>query len=348
MRTLSEMRANLRALVVDPSSDEFTDSQLDDFLERAADLLWDTLLASSDGRRLLRVRSAPAAVVANYDEYELPSDCLQLEAVEARKYTTKYGSFNCGAAGDTTPSNWAAVTDGKFRIRVDSRVYDVTSVDFTGDTTMDNVAATIQAAVRAVTGGGETCTWDSTNTRFQFAAYDRIGWLYSCSQDGTELSGSSWMNGQRDSGTPALITGAPDFYQLAEQVPTVQVYNRSSVIAQTHTAGGSLEAWEPVDEHVVRLHPLVTTADAIYRFVYCRRPAFPSNDGDTITDIPDGADSLIEYAASMLAVHEELEDDGVPAILRVVPNTYNVRLRAWLSGRGGGAIRRKRHVHLVE
>lgn len=57
--------------------------------------------------------------------------------------------LTCGPAGETTPANWAAVSDGSFRMRVDDNVHDFVDVDFTGDASMADVAATLQAAIRA-------------------------------------------------------------------------------------------------------------------------------------------------------------------------------------------------------
>jgi len=68
--------------------------------------------------------------------------------------------LTCGAAGDTTPANWAALSDASFRMRLawsessldfDS-YFDFTDIDFSGDASMDEVAATLQVKVRAATG----------------------------------------------------------------------------------------------------------------------------------------------------------------------------------------------------
>lgn len=56
-------------------------------------------------------------------------------------------------------ATWAAVIDGSFRITVDGVAVNVDGIDFTGDTDMDDVAATIQTALRATTSGNETVTF---------------------------------------------------------------------------------------------------------------------------------------------------------------------------------------------
>jgi len=67
-------------------------------------------------------------------------------------------------SGNSATSNfatWAAVTDGEFTITINGVAYDITGIDFTGVTDMDEVAAVIQAAVRTATGGTETVVWNN-------------------------------------------------------------------------------------------------------------------------------------------------------------------------------------------
>lgn len=61
-----------------------------------------------------------------------------------------------GTAAESTAATWAAITDGSFRIRLAWREtldwdsnFNFTGIDFTGDASMADVAATIQTAVRA-------------------------------------------------------------------------------------------------------------------------------------------------------------------------------------------------------
>jgi hypothetical protein len=66
-----------------------------------------------------------------------------------------------GTSAESTPATWAAVTDGSFRITVDGAAYNVDGIDFTDDASMDDVAETIQAALRLATSGQEEVTWDT-------------------------------------------------------------------------------------------------------------------------------------------------------------------------------------------
>lgn len=68
-----------------------------------------------------------------------------------------------GSDSLTVIATWAAITDGSFNITIDGGNEDITAIDFTGDTTLDNVAATIEASLQAVATGGytaATCTHD--------------------------------------------------------------------------------------------------------------------------------------------------------------------------------------------
>jgi len=66
-----------------------------------------------------------------------------------------------GGAATSNPAIWSAITDGEFKITINGVARTVTAIDFTGDTTMADVAATIQAALRAVTSLTETVVWDT-------------------------------------------------------------------------------------------------------------------------------------------------------------------------------------------
>lgn len=66
-----------------------------------------------------------------------------------------------GSNAQSTAATWAAVTDGSFRITVDGTAYNVDAINFTGDADMDDVASTIQTALRTATSGTETVVWDT-------------------------------------------------------------------------------------------------------------------------------------------------------------------------------------------
>lgn len=53
----------------------------------------------------------------------------------------------CGKDNEDDFSVWEAITDGEFSITLDGIKFNFTGIDFTGDTDMDDVAATIQSAI---------------------------------------------------------------------------------------------------------------------------------------------------------------------------------------------------------
>lgn len=67
-----------------------------------------------------------------------------------------------GASPTTTVSTWAALTDAEFAITIDGTARDITGIDFTNHGHLDQVAKTIQTAIRAVTSGTEIVEWTGT------------------------------------------------------------------------------------------------------------------------------------------------------------------------------------------
>ena len=68
-----------------------------------------------------------------------------------------------GLNAEQTLATWVAITDGEFAISIDGVAEDILAIDFTGDTSLDDVAASIEAIIQAVAAGGytaATCTWN--------------------------------------------------------------------------------------------------------------------------------------------------------------------------------------------
>lgn len=126
--------------------------------------------------------------------------------------TPAYLTGDTGA--ESVPATWEAVTDGSFRITINDMPYNIDGIDFTGDTTMDNVAATIQAAIRALTEGLETVVWSSDH----FVITTVAGLLSaitvtstSTGTVGTDISGaggSDWMDADSGVVTDAVQANA--------------------------------------------------------------------------------------------------------------------------------------------
>lgn len=117
--------------------------------------------------------------------------------------------------GTSAQSNfvlWAVVTDGSFRITIDSVAYNIDAISFVGDTDIDDVALTIQTAIRTATGSLETVVWStdhfiisSGNTTSSSAITVTIT---STGTVGTDISGagaSDWLDCDTGNG---IVTNA--------------------------------------------------------------------------------------------------------------------------------------------
>jgi len=126
-------------------------------------------------------------------------------------YVPAYLTGNTSA--ESNFATWAAVTDGSFSITIDGIYYNIDGIDFTGDANMANVASTIQAAIRAATGGSETVAWvtdhfviHSANTTFE-STITVVG--TSTGTVGTDISGvtGTWLDANTGRGTVTSATG---------------------------------------------------------------------------------------------------------------------------------------------
>ena len=127
------------------------------------------------GTSLDAQEAGPAAFVDALEVYQIEGNTdSKLMLGGGKSYLTGYARvatadaapiLTCGAAGDTTPANWAAISDGSFRMRLAwlestldfDAYFDFTGIDFTGDASMAEVAATLQVAIRAAKGPALFC-----------------------------------------------------------------------------------------------------------------------------------------------------------------------------------------------
>jgi hypothetical protein len=79
--------------------------------------------------------------------------------------TASHGQLIGGTVSATNQllATWTAITDGSFHVSLDGTGYDVTTLDFHAQTTLNGVASVITAGV---TAHGATVTWDATYSRF--------------------------------------------------------------------------------------------------------------------------------------------------------------------------------------
>lgn len=133
------------------------------------------------------------------------------------------GFIRGGAAG--TAATFETVTDGTFTISIDGVPEDITGVDFTGDLTLADVAATIQTDVRAVAAGGFTSATvvedpagrlkissGTTGASSTVSAVTAEG-------SGTDISGAGYINGL--SSVATVIDGVA-FVDLAGELTAIE------------------------------------------------------------------------------------------------------------------------------
>lgn len=118
----------------------------------------------------------------------------------AQGYTTAVAArLICLAAGETAAANWAAITNaGKFTVIIDGTTYTDLNPDFTGCTTMAQVATAIQTVLNAAITG-TTCTWNTNHFEIVSPSVgngSNISVLMAPTV-GTDIAAAAWMNGKQ-------------------------------------------------------------------------------------------------------------------------------------------------------
>lgn len=131
------------------------------------------------------------------------------------------GYLTGGTSAQSAFASWAAITDGSFRITVDGTAYNVDAVDFSGDGSMADVAATLQAALRVATSGTETLVWSTDHFVITSIQEDEDSEISvtttSTGTVGTDISGlgaNDWMD--CDSGNGVATQGTSDHDSLVK------------------------------------------------------------------------------------------------------------------------------------
>lgn len=141
--------------------------------------------------------------------------------VEPSTYTPAYLTGANGA--QSAFNNWLAVLDGSFAITLDGVALSVTGIDFTGVTSMADVATYIQTALRAESGTLETVAWDTDH--FIITSADTTSssaiTVTSAAGAGTDISGAGandWMDCDVGNGavTNAVLDQTADAGKLVE------------------------------------------------------------------------------------------------------------------------------------
>jgi hypothetical protein len=126
------------------------------------------------------------------------------------RFTTDQAGFMVTGAVSAALAAFQAVSDGSFAVTIDGTPTDVTALNFTTDTSFDDVAATIATAIAPA-----TCTWDSATSKFTFTSSttgdtSEVSALSAVSPaTGTDVSGSAFLNGQSSAANvvPGLTVG---------------------------------------------------------------------------------------------------------------------------------------------
>lgn len=119
--------------------------------------------------------------------------------------------FMVTGAITATIATLAAIADGTFTISIDGGEEDLTAVDFSGDTDLDDIAATLQVELRAVATGGYTlCTVeniDDTQLKITSGTTGALSAVTAMSAQGTgtALEVAALLNAE--AGTARIVDG---------------------------------------------------------------------------------------------------------------------------------------------
>jgi len=156
-------------------------------------------------------------------------------------YLWRYKTWTaaCDEAGEDTPGTWAALADtGGFSISVDDALLQV-NPDFTDDTTMAHVAASIQTALQAATGGTDTVAWEDgafvIRTNGKVTLPGAPG-----DTDLEDLSAAGWMNAV-GTGAETDETENETWLSWPGHVNVVQSPTNGERYGRIYYAGGELE-----------------------------------------------------------------------------------------------------------
>jgi hypothetical protein len=179
------------------------------------------------------------------------------------------------------PATWAAVTDGSFTITIDGVERQLSAIDFTGDASMDDVAATIQAKIRTATGSLETVVWSTDHFVISSVATDETSAITVTSTQGTgtDISGANVMGCNAGSGvvTDAVEIEAPDGWTISSSGETPGYITDEETIV--HTEGGSAITFVSGANHGTNIASQVITDIATGAYLQVDTWAYTPSDG---------------------------------------------------------------------
>ncbi len=134
------------------------------------------------------------------------------------------GYIKGGAVG--TLSAFQAISDGEFEITIDGTTNDISALNFSGNASLDEVAATIQTAIQAIATGGFTlATCVNEDGRFKITSGTITDVLPLTVVDpvvGTDVSGTLYINAQLD---VATVIPAHTFVDFTGELDAIQARN---------------------------------------------------------------------------------------------------------------------------
>ena len=112
--------------------------------------------------------------------------------------------LTCGSIGTSTIGGWTSISDGAVGVTVDS-AYGLTDLDFSSDDDFDDVALTIQTALRVAMDSNVAFVrpiYDSSNDITKFVVFTHGGTVsyLTAGSEGTDISGAGYMNGLTGTG----------------------------------------------------------------------------------------------------------------------------------------------------
>lgn len=195
-------------------------------------------------------------------------------------------TYNLDAANGRTVTNnahtgWTGVTDASILLTTAGNGYEISAIDFTGDTSMFNVASTIQAKIRTATGNLDTVTWDVDHFEFNFddEPFVSMGALYGT---GTDITDTGYMNVRGDIGTTQTDWVSFANFTYAFNTPII-------------------------DDQYQRLYTL-DTVSGVYR-VRDNDYQFTSTDREMVLDVPSSA--MTVAASSIVLYNDQVESPAV-------------------------------------
>lgn len=181
---------------------------------------------------------------------------------------------------NNTATGWSSVTDGSILLTTAGNSYEVTGINFTGHTTMENVANTIQTRIRAATSNNDTVTWSTDHFEFNFDdnPFISMGAIYGT---GTDITDTSYMNVRGDIVTTEEVWVTSDDFTYYFNSPIIddqyqRLYSLNSVNGEYRVRDNDYQ-FTPTDREMILDIPDTTILESVSaRPIYNDQSASPA------------------------------------------------------------------------